>query len=158
MSAGVWLDASPDRHLCACVYTKKKKKNVSLSVWLRQQYGALLIATLISFIIKHGLCVWWCADCWGKKRGMEAGWFQRLPSGSREGGEDGIHPLLLISCQWFITLCPLLVARRRRVIVILHRARIAQEFTGCLLGSDWGKNLHACGCWTIKIILTSPWV
>lgn len=35
---------------------------------------------------------------------MEGDWFHRLPSGFREGGADRIHLLLLICCQWFITL------------------------------------------------------
>lgn len=126
-----------------CTLSIWAKKGASRSARPRQQYRALLIAALISFIIKVGLGVWRCADCrvnGGRMISMAAVWIQG--GWSRQDSSSVSDPLSMIyhfvflfwkhmspGSLWFHTM-----------------TQIARESTGCLSSSDGGKNFHGMYC------------
>lgn len=124
------------------VYTSWK---VCLSpVWPRQQYRALLIAMLISFIIKDRLCL---PFCWLLgKRGMESGWF----SAAAVWFSARVEQTGFIFCYWSavndLSLCfPFLKADEHGIIVVLHQDTDRSRVYWLFIKFRWGRGISMAG-------------
>lgn len=128
-------------------------KSASRSVWPRQQYRALLIAMLISFIIKDRLCVCRSADCWVKGEWREDDFSGcRLDSGRVE--QTGF-----IFCYWSavndLSLCfPSLKAYEHGILVVLHQDTDRKRVYWLFIKFRWGKGCPRWVCWECICLLS----